>query len=167
MARTARPQSAGGLYHVTARGVDGEPIYRDDLDRRRFLALLERTQARTDWTLHVWTLMTTHFHLVVGTPEPNLARGMQYLMGVYAQRFNTRWLRYGHLFADRYRSRPIDSEEYFHTACRYVLLNPVRANLCKAPEDWPWSGGSALRRMSRGQTPGHVLSDAARVREPA
>ena len=59
---------------------------------------------------------------------------------IYAQRFNRRHERYGHLFAGRYGSRELDSEEYLLRACEYVLLNPVRAGLCRQAADWPWSG---------------------------
>jgi REP element-mobilizing transposase RayT len=65
---------------------------------------------------------------------------MQWLNGVYAQRFNRRHARYGHLFAGRYGSRVIEGEEYLERACAYVLLNPVRAGLCGQAADWPWSG---------------------------
>jgi REP element-mobilizing transposase RayT len=87
--------------------------------------------------------MTTHLHLVVETPHADISRGMQRILGVYAQRFNGRWGRFGHLFADRFDSRVIEDENYFWECCRYVLHNPVRAGIVAAPESWPWSGGLA------------------------
>jgi REP element-mobilizing transposase RayT len=84
--------------------------------------------------------MGTHYHVVLRSTMPSLAAGMHWLNGVYAQRFNRRYERYGHLFAGRYGSRVIEDEEYLARACEYVLLNPVRAGLCGAAADWPWSG---------------------------
>jgi putative transposase len=106
----------------------------------------------------VWAycLMTTHYHLVVATPTPDLSRGMHYLNGLYAQRFNGRWDRFGHLFAERFWSRLIESEEYLGAACNYVFENPVRAGLCESASQWRWSGGRAFRDMSGGLAPGHV-----------
>ncbi len=55
---------------------------------------------------------------------------MQWLHSSYAVRFNRRHGRFGHLFAERFSSRAIDSDAYLHDVCAYVLLNPVKAGLC-------------------------------------
>ena len=65
---------------------------------------------------------------------------MQWLNGVYAQAFNGRHARCGHLFGERFRARVIRDEEHLYEACRYVVANPVRAGLCGQATDWPWSG---------------------------
>jgi REP element-mobilizing transposase RayT len=142
-------QIAGGFYHLIARGVVAGPIVMDDEDRRSFLTLLELTRARYRWRLHAFCLMTTHVHLVIETSEPNLSRGMQRLLSVYAQGFNQRWRRFGHLFADRFTSRLIEDEEYLAEVCRYVFENPVKAGVSRSPHDWPWSGGLAFEDTSR------------------
>jgi REP element-mobilizing transposase RayT len=83
--------------------------------------------------------MTTHYHLVVGCRRPDLSRGVHRLNGRYAVDFNRRYGRFGHLFAERFSARLIESEDYLFDACAYVVLNPVKAGLCLRPEDWPWS----------------------------
>lgn len=117
------------------------------------------TARRLAWRLHAFCLMTTHYHLVVETPAPNLACGMQYLNGVYAQAFNLRWGRFGPLWAGRYSSRLIEDDRYYAELCRYVLENPVRAGLCGTLGEWPWSGGihrdALVPAPRRGQTLGH------------
>jgi putative transposase len=105
--------------------------------------------------------MTTHVHLVIETPDANISRGMQSLLSLHAQRFNRRWNRFGHLFAERFSARVIESEEYLHEACRYVLDNPVTAGLSRTVESWPWSGGLAFAAMSRGLTPERPVASAA------
>jgi putative transposase len=65
---------------------------------------------------------------------------MQRLNGVHAQRANRRRRRRGHLFGERFSSWIVETEEHARAACRYVLLNPVRAGLCERAEDWRWSG---------------------------
>lgn len=72
---------------------------------------------------------------------------MQWLSGVYAQEFNARHERWGHLFGARFASWVIESEDYLYAASRYVLANPVRAGLCEHAEDWPWSGSRWGRRL--------------------
>jgi len=129
-----------GYFHAYSRAVFGARLFRDDSDRRLFLAMLMHTAKRCTWELHAVCLMGTHYHVVLRSTVAYLAAGMQWLNGVYAQRFNERHARYGHLFAGRYGSRVIESEDYLERACDYVLLNPVRAGLCARAADWPWSG---------------------------
>jgi len=129
------------FFHAYARGVDRMAISRDDADRVAWVALLERTAKRFAWTCHAYCLMPNHFHLVVETELDDLSRGMNRLNGIYAQRFNLRHERSGHLFQGRFSVRAIEDEAYLTDACAYVLDNPVRAGLCESPEDWPWSAG--------------------------
>jgi hypothetical protein len=83
--------------------------------------------------------MTNHFHLVVQTPEPNLSRGMHWLNTAYVVWFNRRHQRSGHLYGGRFKAFLIEKETYFTTVLRYVVLNPVRANMVARPEDYRWS----------------------------
>ena len=139
MPRPLRVQARGLTYHITARGNLGAPIYLDARDRRRFLAGLADVIGSFRWFCHAYCLMSNHFHLLLSTPEPDLARGMQRLNGRYGQRFNLRHARKGHLFEGRYGARLVESESHLLEAARYVVLNPVRAGLCASPGDWPWS----------------------------
>jgi REP-associated tyrosine transposase len=139
MARPLRSDLPDGVFHVTARGTGGIAIYRDDDDRRLFLALLLSCVERLDWQLHAVCLMTTLYHLVLAARQEDLSLGEQRLNGVYAQSFNQRHTRFGHLFADRFGARAIDADRYLRAACDYVILNPVRAGICKQPADYaPW-----------------------------
>lgn len=119
-------------------------LYLDDRDRRTYLAMLGATVRRTAWGCLAYCLMGNHVHLVIETPEPNLAVGMQRLHGGYAQRLNARYKRRGHVFEGRYRAVPVTSDEQLWTTLRYVALNPVTAGLCARPEDYPWSSHAAL-----------------------
>lgn len=96
------------------------------------------------WKCSAYCLMGSHFHLIVETPRANLSRGMQHLCGSYAQWFNWKYGRRGHLFGGRFASALIVREEHFLEAHRYVALNPVRANLCRQPESWQWGSFRAL-----------------------
>jgi putative transposase len=138
--RRARADLPSAIYHVTNRGIDEAPIYLDDIDRKTFLTLLGSVVARHDWTCHAFCLMTTHYHLIVETDQPNLSLGMRRLNGGYAQSFNERHDRRGHLFGSRYSIYVIDREDHLEKSCLYVLENPVRAGLCEQPSDWRWSG---------------------------
>jgi putative transposase len=140
MPRLLRTTLPEGYFHAYGRAVYGGVLFDDDADHRLFLKLLMRTAKRCAWELHALCLMTTHYHLVLESTVEHLATGMQWLNGVYAQRFNKRHERFGHVFAGRYGSWAIETEEYAERACEYVLLNPVRAGLCDRAADWPWNG---------------------------
>jgi REP-associated tyrosine transposase len=88
--------------------------------------------------------MGTHFHLIVHTPEPTLSRGVARLCSRYAQWFNWKYERSGHVFAHRFSSQHLTSEEHLFAAHRYVALNPVNAGQCSSPAGWRWGSYRAL-----------------------
>ena len=139
MARPLRLEYPGALWHITSRGNEQHDIVRDDTDRLKFLGYLARAVERFGWILHAYCLMSNHFHLVIETPQCTLSRGMHWLNGCYAQAFNRRHDRKGHLFQGRFKGILVDSNEYFLELCRYVVLNPVRAGMVPSPEQYEWS----------------------------
>jgi putative transposase len=157
MARRPRNLLDGGAFHVTARAGGGLALFEDDIDRSSFIALLGQTAARLRWICHAYCLMTTHYHLLVETNQHSLSTGMHRLNGVYAQGFNRRHARKGHLFEQRFSAYVVDTDEHLEAACSYILDNPVRAGLCDRAEEWPWSGGlvrlDAVMRAAWGTVP--------------
>lgn len=143
MARPLRIQVPDAIYHVTSRGNERAAIYRDDRDRHRFMDELAEVRGECRWQIYSYCLMPNHFHLLLQTPDPNLAEGMRKLNGEYAQRFNRRHGRVGHLFQGRYDSRLVDTDTYFLRSVRYIIRNPVRARLCSDPAAWRWSSHRA------------------------
>ncbi len=139
MARQLRLQFPGAVYHLTSRGNAGQAIYLDDADRARFLDLLGREVEQQRWRCHAYCLMDNHYHLLVETPEANLSRGMRRLNMAYAQGFNRRHERAGHLFQGRYKAIVVERDSHLLELCRYLVLNPVRAGLVDSPRAWPWS----------------------------
>jgi putative transposase len=139
MARSRRSDAPGLVSHVTARGVDGCPVFRSAADRRGYLDLLDDTAKRFDWQVYAYCLMGNHVHLLIETIWPTLSVGVQRLNGIHAQRFNRRHGRYGHLFQGRFGSEPVARDAQLLSTARYVVLNPVKAGLCRHPADWPWS----------------------------
>jgi REP element-mobilizing transposase RayT len=139
MARPLRIEYPGAVYHVTSRGNAGGKIFRSDKDREYFLDLLGFIIERFHWLCHAWCLMDNHYHLILETPEGNLSRGMRQLNGIYTQKYNWRYTKTGHVFQGRYKAILVDKENYLLELCRYVILNPVRANIVKRPQNWKWS----------------------------
>lgn len=148
MPRPLRVQPAGAIFHITARGNRRQPIYLDELDYRRFLILLGEVAKRFGFRIHAYCLLPNHFHLLVELQGENLSAGMQYLNGQYAQYFNRRHGYDGHLFQGRFHSVFVQSEAHLLELYRYIVLNPVRAGLCRHPAQWPWSSFRAALGLS-------------------
>jgi putative transposase len=140
--RCALPEVA--VFHVTVRGVAGDAIYRDDADRSRYAQLLRLATKRWHWHLLAACQMTNHVHIVVLGELDNVSRGMHLLNFRYAQSFNRRHDRRGHLFQDRFHAQVVRDDEHLVRACEYVLDNAVRAGLCASRDDWPWIAGEIV-----------------------
>lgn len=139
MARPLRLELAGSIYHVTSRGDGREDIYLSDEDRESWLEVFGRVCERFNWVCHAWCQMTNHYHLLIETLEANLAQGMRQLNGVYTQRFNRTHGRVGHVFQGRYKAILVERDSYLLELSRYVVLNPLRADMVKNLETWRWS----------------------------
>ncbi len=139
MGRPLRTQFDGAIYHVTARGNNARLIFIDDRDRELFLQVFATTLGVLQWRCHAFCLMGNHYHLLLETPNGDLGIGMCRLNGQYARGFNRRHGRRGHLFEQRYHAVLINREAHLLEACRYIVLNPVRAALCEAADEWKWS----------------------------
>lgn len=137
--RPPRLAFEGALYHVTSRGVDGTRIFRSSGDRTRFLTLLQIAVERFGWRCHGYCLMGNHYHLLIETPQANVSAGMQWLNGTYAQGFNRRYDRKGHLFGARFHSVVVADDKQLVATDRYMVWNPVRARICKSVADYSWS----------------------------
>lgn len=145
------------MYHVVQRGNRRQAIYEDDADRRLFTSLLAETWRRFGFRYHAYCLMGNHYHLLVETPSLTLAKGMHWLNGVYATRFNTRHQVDGHLFQDRYWASLCDDDSATRDVARYIAANPLRAGLCTTADEWPWSTAPIM--LGCAPRPPHVTVD--------
>ena len=139
MTRPLRIEFPGAFYHVTSRGNARAAIFLEDYDRESFLYVLTEVVKRFNWLCYAFCCMDNHYHILIETPEANLSAGMRQLNGVYTQLFNRRHNRVGHIFQGRFKAILVEKEHHLMELCRYIVLNPVRAGLVSAPEQWNWS----------------------------
>lgn len=157
MARPARIAPPGGIFHVTARGNRRQEIFFDDRDRRRFLSVLDGVVSRHAWRCHAYCLMPNHYHLMIETSVPDLSAGMHRINGAYAHWFNRKHGFDGHLFQGRFHSVLLNSTWHLLELSRYIVLNPVRADLCREPAEWRWSSYRATLALA--STPAFLTVD--------
>ena len=139
MARRPRLQFPGAVYHVMSRGNRKSAIFTTDDDRRRFMNVLGEVAQTYHVRVYAVCLMGTHYHVVLDTPRGNLSAMMRQLNGVYAQDRNRCHALTGHTFEARFHSIVVERERYLRGVARYVVLNPVKAQLCADAASWPWT----------------------------
>jgi len=147
MTRPLRLEFPGALYHVTSRGNRHKTIYHHDSDRRLWLEVLAQVCERHNFVIHSFCQMTNHYHLLVETVEGNLSRGMRQLNGLYSQHINRRHELTGHLFQGRYKAVLVQKQSYLLEVSRYIVLNPLRANMVPTLDEWQWSSHHFLTRQ--------------------
>jgi site-specific recombinase XerD/REP element-mobilizing transposase RayT len=148
MPRRLRIQYPGAIYHLMARGNGRQDIVRDDSDRHRLEDFLGRAAVRCSWRVYAFALLSNHLHVVLKTPQPNLAQGMQMFLSSYANVWARRHRFSGHVFQGRYRTELVEDETYLWNVTRYVHLNPVRAGLVEQPAAWKWSSYRGYARRA-------------------
>jgi putative transposase len=147
MPRQARLDIPGALHHIMVRGINRSPIFVDEQDRERFLGRLGEEVAEGKCSVYAWVLMETHVHILFKSGRHGISTVMRRLLTWYAQYFNRRHCRTGHLFENRYKSILCDEEKYLLVLVRYIHLNPVRAGIVSNLDElnrYPWSGHSAI-----------------------
>jgi putative transposase len=155
MPRRAISGSAGVVFHVLNRGARRMRLFDSDDDYYAFLSLLGRAQRRVPMALFGYCLMPNHYHLVLRPPaDEHLSQFMHWLSFRHAHRWHfaheTRGQ--GHVYQGRFKAIPVQTNTHFVTLCRYVERNPVRAQIVRLAQDWPWSSlpqREGLRRPVR------------------
>ena len=154
MPRRSRCVLPGVACHITQRGVDRRETFADDGDRRTYLRLLQENLVESETRLLGWCLMTNHVHLIaIPEREDSLSVLLRRVHGRYAQYYNVRAGRTGHLWQNRFFACVLEASHLW-TALAYVERNPVRAGMVPAAEDYLWSSAAA---HLAGEDPGGLL----------
>jgi putative transposase len=148
MARPPRVLYKGAIYHVMARANGRRRLFLDEFDRLRFFELLGEAQQRYALRWRAFAVMTSHYHVELQTPAENLSEAMRYVNGQYASYWNRRRRTRGHVFGERFVSKPIEDDGYAWTALRYITWNPVESGYVKHPDEWVWGSHRAIAGLA-------------------
>lgn len=143
MPRTARKKSDTGIYHIMLRGINKQSIFLDREDNEKFLNIITECKKISGFELFAYCLMGNHSHLLIKEGSEPLGQVFKRIGVRFVYYFNMKYKRNGHLFQDRYKSEPIESESYLLTVLRYIHRNPVKARLAKSVEGYRWSSYNA------------------------
>ena len=139
MPRQARKKSQTGIYHIMLRGINGQQIFADSEDYEKFLEILKDCKAISEFEIFAYCLMGNHIHLLLKEVKEPIDQIMKRIATRFVYWYNIKYQRVGHLFQDRFKSEPVENDEYFLTVIRYINQNPVKAGICKKPQDYTFS----------------------------
>lgn len=133
-----QPRVPGEYLHIIVRGIGKQILFEDTTDREKYISYMRKYAAETGVVLLAYCLMENHVHLLVRDLNAAIPVFMKKMGVSYAQYYNWKYDRMGHLFQDRYKSETISDDAYLLSAFRYILNNPLNAGICQA-EKYPWS----------------------------
>lgn len=129
----------GTISHITQRAPGREVLFLEKADYLYMLHLVKETVVKFSLELFAFVFLPNHIHLLLRQSQKNLSSAMKNLFERYADFFNTKYKRKGHVFCGRFRQSVCLDENYFFTIILYIHLNPVRAGLVTDPLDYQWS----------------------------
>lgn len=138
MPRAKRHLVNGGIYHIMIRGVNKQVIFKDDDDRKMFIRIMNYCNKKYECEIYAYCLMNNHVHILFKDKEFFVSDFMQYVASIYAEEFNKKYKRVGHLFQDRFKSIYVYNDNYLLRLIRYIHRNPERAGICKT-EEYKWN----------------------------
>jgi putative transposase len=167
MPRQARVAVGNIIYHVINRANNRQTIFNTKDDYQHFESLLQEAKELTDMRILAYCIMPNHWHLILfPRTDTNLSEFMGWLSTTHVRQYRTKTksIGYGHLYQDRYKSFPVETNEYCNTLIRYVEQNPLRAKLITQAEDWQWS---SLWRREKGSMEQKKLLNSLPIALPA
>jgi REP element-mobilizing transposase RayT len=140
MPRTARVKSYDSIYHIMVRSISDTPLFKDDTDKIKYLGYLKKYQDMYKFKLYSYCIMTTHAHMIMDPTGADISKIMHAVNQSYAQYFNKKYDRHGHLFQDRFKSKVVHNEKYLITLSGYIHNNPKDIErYCDKVEDYEFS----------------------------
>lgn len=144
--RKPRKIVAGARYHVVARANRNEFILESDRVKNMLLSVIERAKRRFRFSIDTLCIMDNHIHLLLWPGEnESLSRIMQWILSVFAVRFNRLIGMHGHVWYDRFKSVAIGTIRQFARVYSYIRENPVAAGIVGRAREYRY-GGAGVRR---------------------
>lgn len=145
MPRKNRRESGTEVYHIIVRGNNKEKIFEKNSDKIAFMNILKKGQTYYTTEMYAYCIMINHVHIMLKAGYDVLPRFMQRINSTYAEYYNARYDRTGHVFQGRYYSDCVETEEYYWCCLRYIHNNPVKINLAAHPFDYEFSSAAEYR----------------------
>jgi putative transposase len=130
-------------------------IFEKPEDYDAFMKVVDETFQIVPLRIFSMCVMPNHWHFVVQPDDDSqVTEFFRRLTVTHTMRWHAHYKASGsgHLYQGRFKSFPVQDEEYLLWLMRYVERNALRANLVEAAEDWKW-GSASLRRLAKSKRP--------------
>ena len=128
-------------YHVTARANRQEMIFESPVIKQLFIDIMVLAKTKYKFIYFNFCIMSNHIHLILQPGDNgNLSQIMQWLLSVFAKRFNKIHGYQGHVWYDRFKSSILGDIFHYLNAYIYVMRNPVEAGIVENPADYKYNG---------------------------
>ncbi|MFH1836659.1 MAG: transposase [Candidatus Omnitrophota bacterium] len=133
----------GATYHITSRCNNKSALFTEKSHFEDYISILKKCKEKYGFKLHNYTPMNNHTHLIVRLEEKmDISKIMHFINRWYARRYNAINKRTGHFWEERFYGELMDTDLQLLTTLVYIDANPVRANMCKSPDEWKYSGAN-------------------------
>jgi REP element-mobilizing transposase RayT len=132
-------KSNSGIYHIIMRGINRQTIFEDEEDCVKLIQTIYRYKEVCEYKIYAYCLMGNHLHLLIKEGQESLQTVMRRVCGSYVFWYNKKYGRIGYLFQDRYKSEPVEDDEYFLTVLRYIFHNPIKAGIVTKIQYYKWT----------------------------
>ena len=140
MGRQSRVYSESKIYHIMFRGVNYQDLFEERQDYIKLTETILQLKEEMGFQIYAYCFMTNHVHLVLKEKElRDISLIMKRILTKYSRWYNIKYGRTGALIANRYKSVPVEVDEYFLNLIRYVHQNPIKAGIVKNIEDYKYS----------------------------
>ena len=139
--RKPRVIQAGATYHVVAKTNRGEFIFESNETKEMFIQVMKEAKRTYNFKIKHYCIMNNHIHLLLEpTGNTNLSGLMQWILGVFARRFNKMIGSFGHVWYDRFKSNIVRTFQQFTNTFEYISNNPVKAGICSSAKNYAYGG---------------------------
>ena len=139
MPRARRLHAPGFIFHVTSRCQGKAHLFDSDPLRDEIVGFICDAATGSATRLLAFAVMTNHLHLIVRQGADPLGWMVQRILQRTASLIRRRRNHRDHVFGGRFWSGICDDPRYLRQIILYTHLNPVRAGLCKAPDEYAWT----------------------------
>lgn len=160
VARLARELSENGLYHIVFRGVNRQHIFEETNDYEKLRDILIYLKEEMKYQVYAYCFMSNHVHILLKEKEKgDISLIMKRVLTKYVRWYNIKYKRNGALIANRYKSKPIEVDEYFLSVIRYIHHNPIKAKMINSISDYEWSSYNEYVTDKQGLTDTEFVLD--------
>lgn len=144
MPRKPRTISSTGIYHIILRSINGRIIFEEPSDYQKYLYILSDSKSKYEIDILAYCLMDNHIHLLLRASAEHLSSYFQSTGTRFVRWYNGKYVRYGHLFQERFHSVAVETVAQYLATLAYIHNNPVNANACRFASEYRWSSFNAF-----------------------